>query len=65
MLKRPNSVRVAKIANFTVSGTMLKDVFTTQELYDITNAVYFHAEDLLAPSSNDIQNDALLAQLKA
>jgi hypothetical protein len=65
MLKRHNSVRVAKIANFAVSGTKLSDLFSTDELYAITNAVYWYAEDLLAPSLNGIQDDKLLKQLKA
>jgi hypothetical protein len=65
MLKRTNAVRVAKIANFAVSGTKLSDLFSTDELYAITNAVYWYAEDLLAPSLNGIQDDKLLKQLKA
>ena len=65
MLKRPNSVRVAKIANFQVSGTPLNKLFTTDEIYGITNAVYFYAEDLLAPTLNGVTNDELLKQLKA
>ena len=65
MLKRANSVRVAKIANFAVSDTKLSDIFTTEELYSITNAVYWYAEDLLAPTLNGVQNDELLKLLKA
>jgi len=65
MLKRPNAVRVAKIANFAISGTSLNKLFTTEEIYGITNAVYFYAEDLLAPSMNNIVDDELLAQLQA
>ena len=65
MLKRPNSVRVAKIANFQVSGTSLNKLFTTDDIYGITNAVYFYAEDLLAPTMNGVTNDELLKQLKA
>ena len=65
MLKRTNAVRVAKIANFAVSGTKLSDIFDTEELYSITNAVYWYAEDLLAPALNGIQDDKLLAQLTA
>ena len=65
MLKRPNAVRVAKIANFAVSGVQLNKLFSTEEIYGITNAVYFYAEDLLAPSMNSVQDDALLAELQA
>ena len=65
MLKRPNSVRVAKIANFAVSGKRLNQLFSTEELYEITNAVYHYAEELLAPTLNGIQDDELLAQLEA
>jgi len=65
MLKRTNAVRVAKIANFSVSGVKLSELFNTDELYGITNAVYWYAEDLLSPTLNGIQDDALLAQLQA
>ena len=65
MLKRANSVRVAKIANFAVSGTKLSAIFTTEELYSITNSVYWYAEDLMAPSLNGINDDNLLKQLRA
>ena len=65
MLKRANSVRVAKIANFAVSGTKLSELFTTDELYGITNAIYWYAEDLLAPTLNGVTDDELLAQLQA
>ena len=65
MLKRTNGVRVAKVANFSVSGTKLSDLFSTDELYGITNTVYYYAEDLLAPSLNGVTDDALLKQLKA
>ena len=65
MLKRTNSVRVAKIANFSVSNVKLSAIFSTDELYDITNTVYYYAEDLLAPSMNGIVDDKLLAQLQA
>jgi len=64
MLKRANSVRVAKIANFAVSGTKLSAIFSTEELYAITNAVYWYAEDLMAPSLNGINDDVLLKLLK-
>jgi hypothetical protein len=65
MLKRSNSVRVAKIANFEVSGTKLSALFSTDEIYAITNAIYWYAEDLMAPSLNGIKDDALLKRLKA
>ena len=65
MLKRANSVRVAKIANFEVSGTKLSTIFTTEELYTITNSVYWYAEDLLAPTLNGVQDDKLLKLLQA
>ena len=65
MLKRPNSVRVAKIANFSVSKVPPNKLFTTDDIYGITNAVYFYAEDLLAPTMNGVTNDELLKQLKA
>ena len=65
MLKRPNSVRVAKVANFAVSKTKLSELFSTEELYDIVNTIYWYAEDLLAPTMNGIQDDELLAKLKA
>jgi hypothetical protein len=65
MLKRTNSVRVAKVANFAVSGTKLSDLFTTDELYGITNTVYHYAEDLLTPTLNGIEDPALLKLLKA
>ena len=65
MLKRPNSVRVAKIANFAVSGTKLSDIFSSDELYGVTNAVYYYAEDLLSPSLNGVNDDELLKLLTA
>lgn len=65
MLKRPNSVRVAKIANFSVSGTQLNTIFSTEEIYGITNAIYFYAEDLLAPAMNGVEDADLLKQLTA
>ena len=65
MLKRQSSVRVAKIANFNISGTKISDLFSTDELYEITNAVYWYAEDLMAPSLNGVVNDELLKLLKA
>lgn len=64
MLKRPNAVRVAKLANFKISGVALNELFDTDEIYGITNAVYWYAEDLLAPAMNGIQDDKLLAQLR-
>ena len=65
MLKRSNSVRVAKIANFAISGTKLSDIFSDEEIYGITNQVYYYAEDLMAPAMNGIQDDELLKQLKS
>ena len=65
MLKRPNAVRVAKIANFAVSGTKLSELFSNDELYGICNSVYYYAEDLLSPSLNGVVDDELLAQLQA
>jgi len=65
MLKRTNAVRVAKIANFSVSNVKLSELFNTDELYGITNAVYWYAEDLLAPTLNGVNNDELLAKLQA
>tara|TARA_R110001606_G_scaffold352622_1_gene503026 strand:+ start:1173 stop:1460 length:288 start_codon:yes stop_codon:yes gene_type:complete len=65
MTKRKDSVRVAKIANFSVSKTKLSDLFTTDELYGITNSVYYYAEDLLSPTLNGVEDLALLASLKA
>jgi hypothetical protein len=65
MIKRANSVRVAKIANFKVSGVALNELFNTEEIYGITNAVYWYAEDLLAPTLNGVKDDELLAQLQA
>jgi len=65
MLKRPNSVRVAKIANFSVSGVKLSEIFSNEELYELTNNIYYLAEDLLSPTLNGVEDKELLAKLQA
>jgi hypothetical protein len=65
MLARPNAVRVAKVANFSISGVKLNELFDTEELYEIVNSIYHYAEDLLSPIANGIEDANLLAQLQA
>lgn len=65
MLKRPNSVRVARIAGFAISGVTLSELLTTDELYELTNQVYFYVEDRLSGSIEGVKDDELLAKLRA
>jgi hypothetical protein len=65
MLSRPNPVRVAKVADFSISGTKLSQLFLAKDLYEIVNKVYRHAEDILSPIANGIEDATLLAQLQA
>lgn len=63
LLLRYNSVRLAKVANFEVSGTKLSDIFDNDSLYTITNKVYGEFRRATEVSVDSIQDDELLAQL--
>lgn len=73
LLARPNSVRVAKLANFqlvdSTSGEILtvKDIVSEDaELYEIVNKVYGHFRNLTEPQADkrEVASD-IFKQLKA
>lgn len=63
LLLRHNSVRLAKVANFEVSGTKLSDIFENDDLYTITNKVYGEFRRATEVSIDSVQDDQLLSQL--
>jgi len=72
LLERPNSVRVAKLANFLLvdetSGESIavKDTVITEELYAIVNKVYNHFRNLTEPQAEQRAiASSIFSQLKA
>lgn len=71
LIARPNSVRVAKLANFLlvddVSGesVAVTDIVSTEELYLIVNKVYNHFRNLTEPQADKRAiNSSIFNQLR-
>lgn len=64
ILKRPNAVRVGKIASFQISGVPVNQLFSTEDIYTITNRVYNQFNRVIEPDVSGVTNDTLLAQLR-
>lgn len=71
LLARPNAVRVAKLANFSliddVSGEtiIIKDIVSTEELYEVVNKVYNHFRNLTEPQADKRAiNSSIFNQLR-
>lgn len=71
LIKRPNPVRVAKLANFllvdSTSGesVTVASITTTEELYEIVNKAYGHFRNLTEPQADKREIDSsIFSQLK-
>ena len=64
LIKRPQNVRVAKVANFQISGVAVKDLFESEDIYYITNKAYNSFKQQLEVDINGVQNDELLKALQ-
>ena len=72
LLERPNSVRVAKLANFLLvddksgESVTVTDIVSTEELYSIVNKVYNHFRNLTEPQADKREiASGIFSQLKA
>ena len=58
LLERPNSVRVAKLANFILvdetsgESVTVTSIVSTDDIYDIVNKVYNHFRNLTEPQAD-------------
>lgn len=71
LLERPNSVRVAKLANFLLvdetsgESITITDMVSTEELYLIVNKVYNHFRNLTEPQADKRAiNSSIFNQLR-
>lgn len=64
LLNRPQSVRVGKVASFTVSGVKLSDIFSTDDIYYITNKAYNQFKRYAEVDVVGITDDDLLQVLQ-
>jgi len=65
LLNRPNAVRVAKLANFSISGTTVASIFNSDEdLYTITNKAYGLIRSKTEVDINSVDDPELLKQLQ-
>ena len=66
LLLRKSAVRVAKLANFKVSGVPINEILVDNEdLYHCTNKVYGAIRDWTEVSIDAIVDDELLAKLQS
>lgn len=66
LLTRKSAVRVAKLANFKVSGVPINEILTdSEDLYHCTNKVYGTIRDWTEVSVDSIIDDELLAKLQS
>lgn len=66
LLSRKSAVRVAKVANFRISGTPVNIILADDEsIYHCTNRIYGLIRDWTEVSIEEIKDDALLAQLQS